>query len=608
VHCTRVLMAQKLRWNVRTGFIANLLLLSLTRNLLGEGQDDLTRARQALSSGETTEAIALLENYRKANPTQPDVFDLLGIAYGQANDNERSLAMFKEFVRLDPNRPEAYNNLGAAYLREEKYDQAEAAFRHALRLNPQDLNALYNLGALLNAHHNYSESRPILDRALRSEHSSAIAYEAAVANAGSGNRVAALRILNSMSPPPGRGAVPWLKLTGTLNLDAGNLAAASKALEQAIALNPDQESLYALSLVWLKQNEPERALPLLDRVFDSLSVSVRHVREGALLATYGAYKQALSLFEQAGTEDPTSYDAYYNLAVLHLDKFNNTVAALDAAQRALALKSTGEIHNLLGSIYEAQTRYREALNQYQEAVHLDPEREKFLFDLGSELMLHENYEAAEQVFKSGTKRFPRASKIYLGLGATEFLKGKNSEAVDAFLKAVNLDPDFEPAYIFLGEAFTFSPARSAEVIAKLAEMAAKRRQSFEVQYYYGVALVQGMQNEPNLKNAGLALAALHRAAALRPNDSRVYYQLGEISRIQQHYSEATLYYQKSARLNPDFPEPLYKLGQIYVRMGKGEDAKRMFARHREVEAKAEAGLYHRSGEIQSFVLKMRAPR
>jgi tetratricopeptide (TPR) repeat protein len=607
VHCNPVLIAQKLRWNTRS-LIGNLLLLSLAGNLVVEGQDDLSRARQALSSGETTAAIALLENYRRANPTQPDVFDLLGIAYGQANDNERSLAMFKEFVRLDPNRPEAYNNLGAAYLRAENYDQAEAAFRHALHLNPQDSNALYNLGALLNAHHRYAESRPILDRALRLEHSSAVAYEAAVANAGSGDRVASLQILNSMSPPPGRGAVPWFKLTGTLNLDAGNLAAASRALEEAIALSPDHESLYALSLVRLKANEPDRALPLLDRAFDSLSASMRHVREGTLLATYGAYKQALSLFEQAATEDPTSYDPYYNMAVLQLDKFNNAIAALNAAQRALALKPTGEIHDLIGGIYEAQSHYREALNQYQEAVHLDPENDKFLFDLGSELMLHENYEAAEEVFKSGTERFPTSSKIYLGMGATEFMKGKNSDAIDAFLKAVNLDPGFEPAYIFLGEAFTFSTARSAEVVAKLAEIAARRPQSFEIQYYYGAALVEGMQSESNLNNIGVALTALHRAAALRPEDSRVYYQLGEISRMEQHYTEASLFYQKSARLDPGFPEPLYKLGQVYVRIGRGEDAKRTFARHREVEAKAEAGLYHRSSEIQSFVLKMRAPR
>jgi tetratricopeptide (TPR) repeat protein len=590
-------------------FIVQLLLLSLTAHLVGQGQDDLSRARHALSSGETSEAISLLESYRRLNPTQPDVYNLLGIAYGQANDNERSLAMFKEYTRLEPNRPEAYNNLGAAYLRMGNGEQAEAVFRQALRLSPQDPNALYNLGALLNARHKYSESRPLLDRALRRERTPAIAYEAAVAAAGTGDRASALRILNTMSTPTGRDAAPWLKLMGTLNLDAGNLADASRALEKAVALDPDSKSFYALSVVRLKSNEPDRALPLLDSTFSSLPASEKHVREGTLLATYGAYKQALALFELSTKEDPTSYDALYNLAVLQLDKFKDPDAALKSAEKALELKPAGEIHDLLGDIYEAQAHYREALNEYQQAVHLDPGNDKFLFDLGAELMLHENYDAAEQVFRSGEKVSPQASRVFLGLGATEFMKGKTTEAVAAFLKAVDLDPEFEPAYIFLGEAFTFSTEQqSTEVVAKLAEMAAKKPQSFGVQYYYGAALIQDMQNKQSLEQTGPALRALHRAVALKPEDSRVYYQLGEISRMEKHYTAAVSYYQKSVGLDPNFPEPLYKLGQTYVQLGRQDDAKKIFARHREVVEKTEAGLYRRSSEIQSFVLKMKSPQ
>jgi hypothetical protein len=57
-------------------------------------------------------------------------------------------------------------------------------------------------------------------------------------------------------------------------------------------------------------------------------------------------------------------------------------------------------------------------------------------------------------------------------------------------------------------------------------------------------------------------------------------------------------------LDTNYPEPLYKLGQTYVRLGRPEDAKKIFARHRDVMTRAETGLYHRSGEIQSFILKL----
>lgn len=592
--------------STRSNTTCYLVSLILSWTVVAGAQDALSRARQALDSGNTAEAITLLENYRSANPAQADVYNLLGIAYARTDDSDRSLAMFQEFARLQPDKPEAFNNLGAAYLRKGNGEQAETAFRHALGLNRQDVNALYNLGALLNARHKYSESRPLLDAAFRRERSPAIAYEAAVATAGSGDRARALHILASTNPPEGQNAVPWLKLAGTLNLDAGNLAAASSALEKAIALAPDDESIYALALVRLRRNQPDQALLLLDRTFSALPPSSRHIREGTLLAAQGAYKQAASLFERAAVEDPTSYDALYNLAVLRLEKTKDVDGAFNAAKQALALKTTGEIHDLIGDVYEAQGHYRDALNEYQEAVRLDPASDKFVFDLGAELILHENYDAAQKVFRAGEERFPRASRMYLGMGATEFLDGKTGESVDAFLKAIDLDPNFEPAYLFLGEAFSFSDNRSAEVVAKLAHWAGKRPQSFGAQYYYGAALVQQMQNEGNLETADIALAALRRAAALHPQDARVLYQLGEVFRLEKRLTQAIPYYEKSAALDANFPEPLYKLGQTYVRLGKQEDAKKMFARHRDVMTRAEAGLYHRSSEIQSFVLKMRS--
>src|SRR5258708_21032846 len=161
-------------------------LLSVTGVLAS--QDALGRAHLKLDSGNVKEAIAELENSRQAHPAEADVYNLLGIAYARAGDDGRSLDMFKAFARRAPNLPHAYNNLGAAYLRKQDAEQAEAAFRHALRLGPHDVNALYNLGALLNAQHKYAESRPLLDRAVRREHSTQIAYEAAVAAAGAGKR------------------------------------------------------------------------------------------------------------------------------------------------------------------------------------------------------------------------------------------------------------------------------------------------------------------------------------------------------------------------------------------------------------------------------------
>ncbi len=595
----------------RLGRGGRTLVFVLLTAVLGAAQKDplLVRARQALDKDDITEAIVLLEKYRQNHSTDAEAYNLLGIAYGRAGKDEQSLAMFKEFARLAPDSPGAYNNLGATYLRQQDLQHAEAAFRHALKIAPQDVNALYNLGALLNARHKYAESRPLLDRALRHEHSSAIAYEASVATAGLGDRKAALRILASMEPPQDQSVLPWLKLAGTLNFDEGNLGEASRSLEAAAKLAPDDKELsYTLALVRLKSNQPDLAIPLLDRVYVSLPAGERATREAALLASSGAYEQAAAKFEEAIAADPGAYEAYYNLAVLRLEHLKDIDGALDAAHHALAIRNTGDLQDILGDISESQKHFGDALNYYQEAVRIDPGNDKLAFDLGAELLLHENFDTALTVFQAAEQRFPRASKIYLGLGTAQFMLGKTADSVVSYLKAVDLDPAFEPAYLFLGEAFSFADTRSEEVVKKLAYLAGRQPQTFGAQYYYGAALVKEMDQGGDLKNVAPAQLALQRAAALRPDDARVPYQFGELCRVQKRLAEAVSFYQKSSALDPEFPEPIYKLGQAYVRLGKADEAKKAFARHREVMTKAEAAVYHRASEIQSFVLKMRVPQ
>ena len=569
-------------------------------------QDALNRARQELQAGHIPAAISLLEGYLHAHPSDAEVYNLLGVAYGRMGDDDRSLAMFQKLARLAPDQPRVYNNLGAAYLKKGKAEEAGAAFRHALRLSPNDVNALYNLGALLNAGHKYKESRPLLEKALRLERSPPIVYEAALALAGDGNRKDALRILNSLDPPADDSAIPWLRLLGSLNLDVGDIDAAAKALEQVLILAPDdKESLYMLAVARIKSNHAELALPLLDKYFASLPAATRLIREGSLLSSYGAYPQASSVFEQAVQAAPDSYDAQYDLAVVRLEHFKDAPGALEPAQRALALKETGEVHDLMGDICEGQGQYVDALKHYQEAVRLDPNDDKFAFDLGAELIAHENYDAARTVFHAAQERFPRVARIFLGAGTAEFLRGKTDAAVDAYLKAVQLSPDYEPAYLFLGEAFSFSEGRSAEVVSILSRFAGKKPESFGAQFYYGAALVKDLQNGLDQGSSDRAITTLRQAERLKPGDARVHYLLGELFSIRKQFVEAATELQKSIDLDANYPEPLYKLGQVYLRMGNQNEARAMFARHRDVLAKAEANLYHRSSEIQSFVLTMR---
>ena len=141
-------------------------------------------------------------------------------------------------------------------------------------------------------------------------------------------------------------------------------------------------------------------------------------------------------------------------------------------------------------------------------------------------------------------------------------------------------------------------------MSKLAHLAAKRPQSFGAQYYYGTCLVVAMNNDGTLTNASLAMATLNRAAQVRPRDARVTIKWAKCSDGKASCQRRAVLTEGGSP-DPDYPEPLYKLGQAYAHLGKQEDAEKMFDRHRVVMSRQEANLDRRSSEIQSFIVSMK---
>jgi tetratricopeptide (TPR) repeat protein len=464
------------------------------------------------------------------------------------------------------------------------------------------------LGSLLNSRHDYTESRTLLARALRRERAPLIIFELAAAQAGLGERTHALRTLNSMPAPAGPEGLPWLRLLGTLNLDEGRVAEATKALEQALELAPDDQIvLYSLGLARLRSSQPTQAAALLGRSFGSLPPAERAFKVGALLAQNGADTDAAVQFERAVREDPQMYDAYFNLAVVHLRR-KELDSAADAATHALALRKTGEAYNLLGDLREEQGRYREALENLQEAVRADPPSEEFAFDLGLELILHENSDAAIQWFRAAEKHFPQSSRMALGSGTAEYMSEKQDDAVRSFLKAVDLDPKYEAAYTFLGMAYLSSSNPPDEVLLRLGTLARIDSRSFTAQYYYGAALVQAMDRTGKLDKLDAASEALRQALALHPADAHSYYYLGEVKRLQNQFNEAAQFYEKSVALDPAFADALFKLGRTYARLGRQDDALRILNLHHEVQSKQTESIDKRLQDVKMFILTIRNPK
>jgi tetratricopeptide (TPR) repeat protein len=124
---------------------------------------DLINYRNGLSllkEGRADEAIALLQQARQAYPTDPNVWNALGLAVLYKKDFPDALKAFDQALFFDKKFMEARNNKGVALMEMGRLDDAEKEFRAVLDSpdSRDKSNARLNLGLLRGRQQRWSEA------------------------------------------------------------------------------------------------------------------------------------------------------------------------------------------------------------------------------------------------------------------------------------------------------------------------------------------------------------------------------------------------------------------------------------------------------------------
>jgi tetratricopeptide (TPR) repeat protein len=86
--------------------------------------------------GDLTGALADLQAAAKVAPGSTTVWNALGNAYMERDDNQRAEEAFKKSIALDPEDPVAYANLANLYLSQDRVAEAKEAVDKALKADP----------------------------------------------------------------------------------------------------------------------------------------------------------------------------------------------------------------------------------------------------------------------------------------------------------------------------------------------------------------------------------------------------------------------------------------------------------------------------------------
>jgi len=153
------------------------------------------------------------------------------------------------------------------------------------------------------------------------------------------------------------------------------------------------------------------------------------------------------------------------------------------------------------------------------------------------------------------------------LGVTLFMQGFYDRAVDAFCRAVDLDPADPRPYYFLARVYAISPSRSAAVTARLGQLVQIQPRNAQARYYYAMSLWKGTRVEAPATDLPKVEALLRSAIELDPAFAGAHLQLGVLFSEEKRDLEALEQYDKAVKLDPELADGHYRLGHALLKTG-----------------------------------------
>jgi len=319
-----------------------------------------------------------------------------------------------------------------------KTQEALKTLRRAVEIEPACSEAIYSIEYMLSSQKKYQEAgealAPLLD-----ERQWMPEILAAMDSAAAGKmKDVAEHLESAVSFEPS--ATAW-NYKGILDLEAGEFEKAIEIFERARELeHVFSDPSNNIGVAYSKLGNIDDAGKYYDLAVSAQPKnSVSWNNRGALLASQGRYKEAITCFEQSLLlkEDPL-VQINKGFALLEMDNLN---AALKSFDESLKIKETAEAYNNKGIVLVRMDRVDKAVECFRKALKLSPDFE----DAKKNLKAHEGKVPAEEKKHKAEEPVelpPKTPKeVWDRLGAVDrysLRKMKKSE-LEEFCVALGLD-------------------------------------------------------------------------------------------------------------------------------------------------------------------------
>ncbi len=346
----------------------------LIDNLDGVEQAYLDLGYLFESQNNWDQALEMFQEALTLNPYDLALRHHVARMYVNMQEFDKALKELREIIAVDPDDVEARRKIGLIYVEQERWEEAATLFKEILVLDPGLEPARYYLGTILERQEKWQDA---LDAFSDIPETSSL-YGDAISHLG------------------------FLLLKLDRTEDAAALL--EYYLEQGEAR---PQIYYYLAVIYQSDGHFDQALRTLEQGLLQFSEDIDLLyQQGIVLEQLKMKKQALEVMQAVVARDANHAEALNFIAYAYAEANTNLAEALDLAERAIALKPAGHIHDTLGWIYYRLGHYSEALRAARSAHMMLPDDDVVLGHLAEILMAMEQYVQAREIYLQLQKNDP----------------------------------------------------------------------------------------------------------------------------------------------------------------------------------------------------------
>jgi tetratricopeptide (TPR) repeat protein len=231
-------------------------------------------------------------------------------------------------------------------------------------------------------------------------------------------------------------------------LSLADLVAASGRNKRAKAVQAFRDGLSFLS-----KDDCEKALPYFEKAVESDgNYAEAWAQTGFCREKLGRHSEAIEASKKAVSLRPSA-ESYFNIGLASYYLKNYREAAENYRQ-AIRLDpyNAADAHYALGLVYRDWGRPDEEIQAYKQAIKLKPDYVSAWERLGSRYLRSKKYPEAIETFKQLVALKPGDANVPNNMGEAYLEMNLMTDAVAAFRQAIQLKPDLGKAYYNLGRS------------------------------------------------------------------------------------------------------------------------------------------------------------